>query len=133
MQTLGTIREFRTAQFRVVIDAVEETEPDISHDETTETRDKLDSGEWIIFCVRARVIHDMLGELSSDYLGNCIHPTITAFMDHKQCAVETRRLAAQGVSAVCGSYFSDMVKTVCREAREHLRTANAIHVRGVEQ
>lgn len=124
--SLGTIREFRTAQFRVIVDAIEDDSPDISFDETTETRDKLESGEWVIFCARARVIHHELGELSSDYLGNCIYTSVDAFMDHKACAAETRKLRTNGSNAVCGSYFADMVKTVCHDARQRLRALKEI-------
>lgn len=116
--SLGTIREFRTANFRVIVDAIEELDPDISYDETTETRDKLNSGEWLIFCARARVIHDELGELSADYLGNCIYESLAAFANHKECGAEQRKLRASGSNAVCGSYFSDMVANVCAEARK---------------
>lgn len=118
MNSLGIIREFRTAHFCVIADAVEEDSPDISWDETTETDDKLNSGEWIIFCARARVIHDVLGELSADYLGSCIYESLDAFMDHKACGAENRRQRAGGNQAICRSCFADMVSTVVAEARK---------------
>lgn len=129
MYVLGTIRKFRTAQFTVIVDAIEEDSPDISFDETNETRDKINSGEWMIFCARARVIHDTLGELASDYLGNTIHGSIDEFMDHKECGAKNRQLAAAGHAGRCGSYFADMVKTVCRDARKAIKGAHAIKVR----
>lgn len=116
--SLGTIREFRTANFRVIVDAIEEESPDLSWDDTGETAANIDLGHLIVFCARARVIHDELGELSADYLGNCVYESLPAFMDHKLCGVETRKLRAAGSQAICGSYFADMVATVCAEARK---------------
>ncbi len=127
--SLGTIREFRTANFRVVVDAIEEDRPDISFDETDETREKIEAGEWLIFCARARVIHDELGEVSSDYLGNCIYESLEAFMDHKECGRYNKQLAAEGAAGRCGSYFRDMIREVCRDARKTLRAAKQIKVR----
>ncbi len=127
--TLGTIRKFRTAQFTVIVDAVEEDSPDISFDETGETRTNLENGTWIIFCARARVIHKTLGEIASDYLGNCIYESLDAFMDHKECGAENKRLAAAGEKSRCGSYFRDMIRTVCNEARAALVGAQSIKVR----
>jgi hypothetical protein len=122
MYTLGTIRTFRTANFRVIVDAVEEESPDLSWDEDGSTRDGIESGRYLLFCVRARVIHDDLGEIASDYLGNCVYESLEAFQDHRECAAQTRELRAQGSQAVCGSHFSDMVSEVCREARTRLAT-----------
>lgn len=126
---LGEIRRFRTAQFTLIVDAIEEDSPDISFDETNETREKIESGEWQIFTVRARVIHDELGEIASDYLGNCIYESLSAFMDHKECGRENKRLAAAGERGCCGSYFRDMIREVCREARKAIRGAQSIRVR----
>ena len=125
MFPIGTIREFQTAHFRIIIDAIEEDAPDLSFDETGEVLEKVDSGEYTVFCARARVIHDTLGELASDYLGNCIHSDISEFEDHRQCAAETRRLRSEGSNAVCGSYFADMIGEVCREARKRIQELQA--------
>jgi hypothetical protein len=127
--SLGTIRKFRTAQFTVIVDAIGEDSPDISFDKTDETRTKLYTGEWIIFCARARVIHDTLGEIASDYLGDCIYESLGAFMDHKECGAQNRRWRNAGEAGRCGSYFHDMVKTVCHEARTVIKGAQAIKVR----
>ena len=126
---IGTIREFRTAQFHVIVDAVEEDSPDILFDDTNEMRDKINNGEWMIFCARARVVHDTLGEIASDYLGNCIYESLAAFMDHRACGRENKRLVATGERGRCGSYFRDMVRAVCREARRAISDAHAIRVR----
>jgi len=122
-QTLGIIREFRTAQFLVVVDALEDYDVDLSFDESDEVRKRLESGEYVCFTARARVIHDDLGELAADYLGGCIYKSLAAFEAHRECGAQQRAVNAkrkrQKKGPVCiGSYFSDMVKTVCKEARE---------------
>jgi hypothetical protein len=59
MQTIGTIREFRTARCAVIIDAVEDDSGiDDLHseaDQQAEIRENLDSGKWTLFCARVRV------------------------------------------------------------------------------
>lgn len=133
MYTLGTIRTFRTANFRVIVDAIDCDSLDLSWDETGEVGEKINNGELLAFDVRARVIHDELGEIASDYLGGCIYESLAAFMDHKECAAETRKLRKEGSSAIVGSYFSDMVRNVCRDARKHLVQLrdglNGLHIR----
>lgn len=130
MRNLGIIREFNTPNFRVIVQAEEETDLDISFDETDETQNKLESGEWVAFCAHALVIHKPTGAvLSEDFLGNCIYESYDAFMDHKECGRENARLAATGSAARCGSYFVDMVHTVCDEAREQIETLRATKTR----
>lgn len=130
MYSIGTIREFRTKHFSVIVDAIDEDYPDLSWDETGETQDKIESGEYILFCARARVIHVDLGEIGSDYLGNCVYESLESFEDHRECAAYTRELRKSGNNAVCGSYFADMVAESIRQARETLRNAHNIYVRG---
>lgn len=127
---LGTIREFETANFKVIVDAIEENNPDISFDDTSETADNLDSGKWVIFCARARVIHKPTGlELGSDYLGNCIYASIEAFEDHRECAKQNAEYERKGIAGRCGSYFADMVHQSISEARETLATMKETRVR----
>ena len=126
---MTTIREFRTRHFRVTVEALPDDYTDLSWDDTGEVRAKLESGELQAFCVRARVTHDALGTLAEDYLGDCIYSDPSEFMDHRECAAYTRKLHAEGSSAICGSYFSDMVSQVCREARDALRKARTLYVR----
>ncbi len=130
---LDTIRTFRTANFDVTIDALEDYDLDLSWDDTGEVLAKLQSGEYVAFCVRARVTHPEFGELATDYLGGCIYASPAEFQDHRECGKHTRELRAKGSNAVCGSYFSDMVKNVCREARLKLlamrQGLNDLHVR----
>lgn len=129
MNTLGTIREFKTRNFRVIVDAVEDYDIDLSFDDTGEVLAKLNSGEFIAFCARARVFHKDLGELSADYLGGCIYESIDDFMDHMQCGEQTRKLSESGSNAVCGSYFADMVHTAIKEARQSVARAKSIKLR----
>jgi len=101
MHTIGTIREFRTANFRVIVDAIEEDCPDLSWDDSGEVAEAIESGRYMLFCARARVIHDSLGEIAEESLGNCICESLQAFWK-------------QG-------YLADMVHEVCRHARRELR------------
>lgn len=97
-QSLGTIREFETDNFRVVVDAVEEQDLDLSWDEDGSQRERLESGSLIAFCARTRVILKTTGqELASDYLGNCIYKSLSAFEDHRECGRQNRkRIKQQG-------------------------------------
>lgn len=125
---MGTIREFRTRQFTVIIDAIEDDAPDLSFDNTGEVRAGLESGRYVIFTARARAFH--LGvELASDYLGGCIYESLDAFQDHKECGAQTRKLRAEGNAAVVGSYFAGMVSEVCRTARKALCGMRTVKVR----
>lgn len=136
---IGTIREFRTKQFRVIVDALEEDSPDLSWDETGEAARKIDDGTYLLFCARVRVIHDELGELGADYLGNCVYESLEAFMDHKECGASNRKALADDPTCVsrCGSYFTDMIHQAISMARERIasvkRTVASIYVRGVQQ
>ena len=93
MYKLGTIREFKIQNFHVIIDAVEETDLDLSWDDSGETRKGLENGSLIAFCARTRVFLRGL-EVSSDYLGNCAIYKSTRGLraDHKECAAYTRKL-----------------------------------------
>lgn len=128
MDVIGTIRTFKTANFTVIVDAMEERYPDISFDETDETKNKLESGEWIAFCARVRVLHNG-HELAQSYLGNCIHSSIEEFEDHRECAAQQRKLRAEGSTAVVGSYFVQMVKEAIDEARDALRHMQTVKIR----
>lgn len=91
MYKLGTIREFKTENVHVIIDAVEESDLDLSWDEDGKTREGLEDGSLIAFCARARVFLRGL-EVSSDYLRGCIYKSLGEFQDHKECAAYTRKL-----------------------------------------
>lgn len=118
------IREFKTANFTVRVEALPEDDLDLSWDESGEVRAKLESGEFVAFCAKASVIFRDHYELATDYLGQCIYDDPANFQDHRECAAETRRLRAEfgRDNIVCGSYFSDMVSEVIRQAREEFQT-----------
>jgi len=134
-QVLGTIREFKTKNFTVIVDAIEEYDMDLSWDESGETLQKLQSGEYIGFCARVRVIHNILGEMGCDYLGGCVYSALKDFEDHRQCGKENRirreaqPISQKGVSAMCGSYFADMIKEAIDDARRNIEIAQHIKIR----
>lgn len=91
MYKIGMIREWKTENFHVVIDAIEERDLDLSWDEDGSTQKGIEDGSLVPFCARARVFFRGL-EVSSDYLGNCVYKSLHDFMDHKECAAYTRKL-----------------------------------------
>jgi hypothetical protein len=175
---IGTIREFKTENFHIVVDAVEEFDIDLSWDESGETARGLDSGTLIAFCARARCFFQGL-EVASDYLGNCIYKNLEDFADHKECGRQNRetikregrfqiyrknrpyefclrpadKLKSRGFATreraelwaqanakeeyqifetgKCGSYFSDMVSSVCTEGRKVVTDMQKIRLRTV--
>ena len=75
-------------------------------------------------CVIKAFIADEKGNvIATDYLGNCIYHSYEEFNDHVECA----QMRKQGKNA--GSYFSDMVKTVIREAREEIIAMQSVKIR----
>ena len=128
MHTLGIIREFRTPNFTVRVTAQEEDDLDLSWDDDGSVRKGLENGEFIAFCVKATVYYKGT-ELATDYLGGCIYRSLAEFMDHKECGKQNKLCAAKGEAGRCGSYFTDMVRTVCDEAREELHKLQNVKVR----
>lgn len=128
---IGIIREFNTTNFKVIVDALPEEDLDLSFDETGETAAKLDSGDYVAFVARARVLFHG-AELASDYLGNCIYESLEAFMDHRGCGIQNRGYEAAGTDGRCGSYFSDMVHNVCKDARKELESMQLVKIRAVK-
>ncbi len=126
--TIGTIREFKTANFRVTVDAIEDYGLDLSFDDTGKVREKLESGEYVAFTARARVFYKG-AELASDYLGGCIYSDLESFADHRECGKLNREYAAKGDKGRCGSYFSDMIGQVIKEARSQLKLMQSVRVR----
>ena len=122
---IGTIREFETENFRVIVDAIEESCADLPWDEDVETRRGIESGRLILFCARARVLTHSGIELASDYLGNCVYDSLESFEDHRDCGRYNRELESKGEAGRCGSYFSDMIAIVCRDARREYARVSA--------
>ncbi len=148
---IGTIREFKTQNFHVVVDAVEEFDLDLSWDENGSTREGL----------------------------GCIYKSLADFEDHRECGKQNRatirregrfqvyrkarpyqnclspkdKLKKRGFATreraevwakanakeayeifetgKCGSYFADMVSEVCKEARKAIADYKHIRVREV--
>ena len=109
MNTLENIYTFNTRNFTISVDAMEENYPDFSFDDTGETQEMIERGDWLCFAVRASVSFRG-SDISEDYLGNCIHENIRDFRDHLGIKKHANR----------GSYFSDMIRESIREARKTL-------------
>lgn len=114
----SALREWRTKNFRVVLDYADDPEPDSSFDETGETAEKLASGEWGCFVFRVTVYDSDGRELGQDHLGQSIHADPAEFIDHRACGRQNREYAAQGQSGRCGSYLTDMIAEAISEARK---------------
>lgn len=115
-----TIWEFKTANFRVVVDAIDEHEPDLSWDEDGSIRRGLNNGQFVLFAVRAQCFGPDGVKLASDYLGNCVYERADEFRDHVG-------IKKQGPNI--GSYFSDMVRAVCKEARQEMLRISSVRIR----
>jgi hypothetical protein len=115
---IGTIREFKTKNVHVVIDAVEEFDLDLSWDEDGSTRKGLENGTLIAFCARARVF--LRGsEIATDYLGNCIYKSLEDFADHKECGRQNRaRIKREGRFQI---YRKDRPYQSCLSKTDKLR------------
>lgn len=105
---METLWSFQTKNFRVTWSIEPDHDCDISFDETSETRDKLASGEWQCFSSKVAVFYDG-NEIGADWLGGSIYANPADFRDHIG-------MNSKGH----GSYFSDMVRAACREARAHM-------------
>jgi hypothetical protein len=118
------MREFKTTHFTVRVTAEPEYDLDLSWDDDGSILEGLQSGRFIAFCAKAEVIHDELGEIATDYLGGCIYESFADFMDHKECGKQNKEWSAEGKQGRCGSYFADMIKEVCSEARKYINSLN---------
>ena len=114
MQTLETIYTFRTRNFCVKVEALPEYEPDLSFDESGETAEMIERGDWLCFSVRASLSFRDSG-IAEDYLGNCIYANFRDFRDN----IGSKR-------GGYGSYFSDMVRQVIREGRGQMKDIPAL-------
>ncbi len=121
--------KFNTANFSVSVTTADEPlESDryMDKDCAAECRANVKSGKWKCFSVCARVVHVPTGVvLASDYLGQCIYADRKDFRDHIGIEEKSRRDCI-----AYGSYFSGMVRTVCREARKTLVSNRALIMKG---
>jgi len=105
--TWENIWQFHTANFRIDYDVTEEDDLDLSWDEDGSARAGLESGKYVAFQARVAVWYD--GDIiGSDYLGGCIYEKPEDFIDHR------------GSKKQYGSYFSDMVSSAIKEARNYM-------------
>lgn len=125
---IGTIREFKTRNFTVRVDADYDYDTDLSFDDDGSVRRDLESGKLVSFQVSAKV-YLRGNEIAADYLGGCIYKSIEEFQDHRECGKQTRELRAKGSNAIVGSYFADMIHTVIEEARKALADMQSIRIR----
>lgn len=130
MYPLGTMREFNTRNFKIVCDAVEEDDLDLSFDETGEVKHDLEIGRLISFVARVRVFYHGT-EVGTDYLGGCIYRSLDDFMDHRECGRQNTEYESKGEHTRCGSYFHQMINDACAEARKHLAEYKNLRVRSV--
>jgi len=108
--TACTIWTFETRNFAVIVDCdYEQDWLDLSWDETGEVAEKLATGEWNAYTMRARLLTRHGDELACDYLGASIYANPTEFRDHI------------GSRGQWGSYFTDMVRTVLAEGRAEIK------------
>jgi hypothetical protein len=127
-RTLATLREWKLARFTVRVTAHEDSDLDLSWDEDGSTLAALERGDVCSFGVRATVCLDG-SEVGEDSLWGCIYANFAEFIDHKECARETRRIRAEGSKAVCGSYFADLIAGAIAEARKNVRRMQSVRVR----
>lgn len=114
---MQTIYTFNTKHFTIRMSCDYDQDCDTSFDETGETAEKINSGEWGAYVFHAEVIHRATGAvLGEDYLGNPIYEDPRQFRDH---------VGAQGR---WGSYFKDMISSACSEARKALQSMQPIPV-----
>ena len=109
MQTLDNIYTFNTRNFEVRVDAMQENFPDLSFDETGETAEMIERGDWICFAVKATLSFRGM-DIAEDYLGDCIYENTRDFRDH--FGIKKHK----GV----GSYFSSMIRNIISEGRNTL-------------
>lgn len=114
-----TLYTFKTANFSIEWAVQIDYDIDLSFDETGETREKLESGEWQGFVSRVQVVHIPTGAvLGEDYLGGSIYARPMDF--------RTEHLGARGK---WGSYFPDMVHCAVKEARKQVASMKTIQLR----
>jgi len=112
---MQTIWQFKTKNFtvRMSCDYQEESE-DLSFDETGETQEKVNSGEWAVYVFHAEVIERATGNtIGEDYLGGSIYANPEDFRDHVGLAIKSREAGRN-----YGSYFTQMIREAICEARK---------------
>lgn len=116
---------FETANFVVRATISVDQDVDVSFDETSETRDKLDSGEWQAFGTIVTVSTKAGIELGSDSLWGSIYANPREFFSDYRGADPMNRncsamRAARGANSVICHYFPDMIREAIGAARKAL-------------
>ena len=109
MNALENIYTFKTRNFKVTVDAMEEPYPDFSFDETGETKMMIEKGDWICFAAKATLSFRGM-EIANDFLGQCFYENTRDFRDH--FGIKKHKNV--------GSYFSQMIRNVISEGRNTL-------------
>lgn len=118
MKTVTRMWKFETKNFLITWDIEPDEDVDASFDETGETQRKLDSGEWEAFESIMTCTYKPTGAvLAEEALCGSIYADPSEFRDH---------IGAQGK---WGSYFKDMVLTVCHESRAAMIKMQDTHMR----
>lgn len=128
MENYTTIRRFNTKNFSVIVDAAYD-DADLSYMDADEIR-RFHAEGGAFYLVRCRVLLDG-AEIASNYLGGCDFYDIREFQDHRECAKANRKWAAAGEARRRGSYFADMVKRACAEARKEVNSRSNVKLRNV--
>jgi hypothetical protein len=118
---------FETARFIVTATVQHDADVDVSFDETGETADKLDSGEWQAFGMIVRVCTRDGFELGRDSLwGNIYADPREFFESHRDADPMNRNCSAMrkanGENVVVCHYFPGMVKDAISDARKTLQS-----------
>ena len=121
---MTNVWHFETENFTVSFQALPDDDLDLSFDEDGSVAEKLENGEFIAFTAKVSVCLKTATsdiELGTSYLAGCIYNTYEEFMDHKEVGKKNKEWQAQGSTARCGSYFSQMVTDAINEARAALK------------
>jgi hypothetical protein len=122
-----TVWTFKTARFTVEFSVAPEDDLDLSWDEDGSTREGLESGKYVAFVARVRVLMDGR-EIGADYLGECIYKSVREFRTaHRDPDPDPMNrnssvmIAARGNISIC--QFPSMVAQAIDEARKTLCAA----------
>ena len=123
MKIIQNIRTIRTRNFTVRIDAVEDSDLDLSFDEDGSVRRGLESGELMAFGVVVKVCFRG-AEVWQDSLWGCIYRSPADFQDHLGLRAKSRKDGCN-----YGSYFVGMIHEAIAEARKRIADFKTIPVR----
>ena len=123
MKTIQNIRTIRTRNFTVRVDAVEDSDLDLSFDDDGSVRRGLESGELMAFGVVVKVCFRG-AEVGQDSLWNCIYSSPTDFQDHLGLRAKSRKDGRN-----YGSYFVGMIHSAIEDARKRIAVFKTAPIR----